>query len=200
MNKLYSTSDIVSNSEYFNSPSAYFNSFDSAWDEVEGQVLKIETKQVYNESGNRSYDELLKGNYDNAMQLLPEVRKEDEELYKQLSDRNVDFIRCRPVSIPFSDYLKWEMGCYDINSEYGERIYFTDNLECFSNYAHHDFMVFDRIVAAVHNYSENGVLLGGWKINDSKDIDNLIMIFSIIKATAVYYKKYISKNNVDIKL
>jgi len=189
-----STHNIAMSADYKDSPTSYFQNFNDAWDQVEGQILKLETRQEYREPGNPSYEALIKGNFDKALELLPESRKDDIELYKQLSDRKVDFIRCRPVVFPVSDYLKWELECYRFNSVHGERIYFTDRTSLFDEYATNDFIIFDNKVAVIHNYDQHGEIQGGWIVQNIDHIENLIMLFSLIKASSIDYLKYMINN------
>lgn len=194
MKNIMSTQQITQLSDYKDSPSGFFKHFCEFWDQVKGQVLKLETRQVYREPGNPSYEELEKSNFNKAIELLPEARKVDIDLYQQLADRKVDFIRCRPVEFPISEYLKWELECYRFNSAHGEKIYFTDRTKIFDEYANHDFMVFDRKVAVIHNYDQAGEIQGGWIVTNEDQIENLIMLFSIIKASSINYLMYIKKH------
>lgn len=191
MNKIVSTSSIITDAEYYSNVSDFFKAFDDPWAKVRGQILKLETKQTYKEPGNASYEALVRGDFELALKLLPKVRTEDDELYQTLAEKKVDFIRCRPVVRPISNYLKWEIECYKLNELQGERIYFTEQSEIFDRYALHDFMVFDRFGVMVHDYDETGEIQGGWAIRDSALIDALIMLFSIIKASSVYYSEYL---------
>lgn len=190
MNNIVPTTSIVANAEYFSNVSQFFQAFDDLWEEARGQIIKLETRQTYREPGNASYEAMLNGNFELARKLLPEIRKEDEELYESLRKKKVDFIRCRPVIRPLSEYLKWEMECYKLNEEKGERIYFTEYGELFDRYALHDFMVFDRFGAMIHDYDDSGEIRGGWAIRDTEKIDFLIMLFSVIKASSVDYSRF----------
>lgn len=190
MYKLVSTSEVIANSLYCSTPTKFFANFSDAWNITQGQVLKLETRQIYKEPGNPSYDAMDKGNFSEALQLLPKVRSEDISLYQSLSNKNVDFIRCRPIIKPITRYIQWELECYKFNSIYGERIYFLDQSPIFDELALHDFMTFDRKIAFVHDYDEFGEIKGGWIINETWKINALICLFSIIKADAVYYQNY----------
>ena len=187
---LITTSAIIADAEYFSNVSEFFQAFDDPWDKVQAQILKLETRQTYREPGNESYEAMQNGDFELALRLLPEVRKEDDELYEALRKRKVDFIRCRPIIRPIAEYLRWEIECYKLNEQYGERIYFTDHSELFDKYALHDFMVFDRFGAMVHDYDENGEIKGGWAIRDTAQIDGLIMLFAVIKASSVDYSQF----------
>ena len=195
MENIISTYQITQTSDYKDSPLGFFSNFGSFWSEVQGQVLKLETRQVYREPGNPSYEELENNNYEKAIEILPEARKVDIELYQQLNSRKVDFVRCRPIVFPISKYLKWELECYKFNSAHGEKIYFTDRSSIFDEYVTHDFMVFDRKVAVIHNYDNYGEIQGGWIVLNQKHIDILIMLFSIIKASSINYQVYIENHN-----
>lgn len=191
MNNLISTQSIIKNAEYFSDVSAFFRAFKDLWDNVHGQILKLETRQTYREPGNESYEALERGDFELALKLLPKVRSEDDELYRVLAEKKIDFIRCRPVIRPISNYLKWEFECYKLNELKGERIYFTEKTEIFDKYAMHDFMVFDRFGAMVHDYDENGEIKGGWAIRNTSSIDSLIFLFSIIKASSAHFSKFL---------
>lgn len=190
MNRLKSTSEITASSKYYSGVAQFFGAFDDIWDVTRGQILKLETRQSYREPGNPSFEALEEGDFDKALQLLPKARCEDIELYQALSERNVDFIRCRPIVKPITEYLRWELECYRFNAKHGERIYFLDRSGVFDELALHDFMVFDRHVAFVHDYDQIGELRGGWVVNEPSKIDALIMLFSIIKADAIPYLNY----------
>jgi len=190
MTDLFSTSSIIANAKYYSNASDFFQSFNDPWDKVRGQILKLETRQTYKECGNISYEALQDGNYELALQLLPQVRAEDDELYRALLNKKVDFFRCRPIVRPISEYLRWEIECYKLNERMGERIYFSEHNDLFDKYALHDFMVFDRFRAMIHDYNFEGDIQGGWVISDIQLIDKLITLFSIIKASAVDYSQF----------
>lgn len=190
MISLITTSEVIADAEYFSNVPDFFKAFDDPWDKVQGQILKLETRQAYREPGNESYEAMQSGNFALALRLLPEVRKEDDELYEALRKKKVDFIRCRPIVRPISEYLRWELECYKLNEQQGERIYFAEHCELFDKYALHDFMVFDRFGAMVHDYDDNGEIKGGWAIREATKIDYLIMLFSVIKASSVDYSQF----------
>ncbi len=179
--------------EYFDTPFSFFANFGDAWNNASGQVIKIETRQVYIERGNVSWEELNKGNKEKALELIPNVRSEDLALYQSLIDRKIDFIRCRLIEPPFSDYIKWEIECYHFNSKWGEKIYFSNDVAMFKILCQHDFMVFDNKVAFIHNYDKNGEIQGGWKTTDIDIIYQLIQTFSIIKSSSIEYKKFLNQ-------
>jgi hypothetical protein len=167
---------------YFNSPELFFGNFSDAWRKVSCQALKLETRQSYIERGNKSFEALDRGDIDGAMKLMEEDREADSQLYKSLHVRGVDFIRCRPVVYPLTAYLKWEAASYKINARYGEKIYISQYGSLYRTTALHDFMIFDRSIAFVHDYDEFGEIRGGWALESKLGIDSLIQIFGLIKA------------------
>jgi hypothetical protein len=190
LNNLIGTDKIIENANYNSTPSEFFSKFAAPWDLVRGQILKLETRQSYKELANPSFEALQRGDLKKANELLEDSRKDDIILYSPLNKRQVDFIRCRPVVKPISTYLQWEIECYKWNEKQGERIYFLNRTYIFDNLALHDFMVFDHFAAFVHDYDDSGEIKGGWAITEESDIYALIQLFSIIKASSVYYTQF----------
>lgn len=184
---MISTTKIILHGQYFNNAEAFFSLFGDAWKNVQQRVRKLETRQVYRESGNVSLEAFLKGDEEFSLKLLPMVREKDFELYDSLQKRKVEFVRCRPVTQPLTVYLQWEMHCYRINAAHGEKISLCEGqvfLERFSSFAHHDFMIFDEDLVFVHDYDESGIIQGGWKIVDRKMIEELVYLFDEINSSS----------------
>ena len=179
------TEKLIDGEEYFDSSSLFFSHFGGAFSATRCQILKVETRQSYQEPGSPTFDALASGDWDKSMSLLEESRSVDLELYQSLRQRGVDFIRCRPISFPMSDYMRWEMEVYRYNSEHCERI-FCCNYDAvdtlFERHIQHDFMVFDSRIAFVHNYNEEGLNVGGWKIENQDKIIQLQSLFIFLKA------------------
>lgn len=202
MSKLLSTTEMVMNMDYHNTPYSFFGLFQEAWKSVEHQVIKLETKQSYVEKDNASWSKILERKYNEAISLLYKERIVDVDLYFSLLDKNIDFIRCRPIILPITEYLKWEIHCYKFNSIFKEKIYFLfrdSETAIFDEIANHDFMVFDRKIAFIHDYNNDGEILGGWSTTDVTLINNLIMIFSLIKSSSNNYDYFIKRNHINIE-
>ncbi|GAA5578332.1 hypothetical protein JFY64_02485 [Porphyromonas gingivalis] len=179
-----STSEIIKGYSYIASPDLFFENFQKAWKNLRSTVLKLETRQVYSEEGNESYRTLMTKGIEKAIELIPSSRSSDIELYTKLRKENIDFIRCRPIQLPLSKYLAWELECYVFNASHGEKIYCLDygtNRDIFIQQAQHDFMVFDNTLAFIHDYDLDGRIQGGWKIDQMRDIICLQEIFYSIK-------------------
>ena len=191
-----STTELIKGSEYFEGIQSFFGNFPDAYGQVQSQILKIETRQEYDESGNPSFDKLIEKKYSDSLNLVPAVRKDDVPLYENLKKRSVEFIRCRPIVKPLTDYLKWEIHCYDFNSKHGENILFFEAGEAM-NKIEHDFMVFDHAIAFIHDYNKSGLIKGGWKIIEQAKIDQLICLYSIVKSRSINYKNYIENHQLN---
>ncbi len=203
MNNRVSTSEITKTCEYFDSPSDFFKNFPEAWSNLKSKVLKLETRQIYDETGNQSYDTLVTKGLDESIELIPSVRECDVDLYNELKLKNIDFIRCRPVKIPLTLYLRWEFECYVFNSNHGEQIYCLDyekNESIFTSQAQHDFMVFDETIAFIHDYDKTGHIQGGWKVESKKNIISLIKLFNSINTKSIIFSDYLKTINYKCKL
>lgn len=195
-----STKRIIRDSDYFDSPQLFFKNFAEAYRIVESEISKLETRQVYDETGNQSYDLLIAGEVSESLNLIPKIREVDHQLFKKLSLKNVSFKRCRPIILPLSNYLKWEIYCYFENEKMGEEIKFLDfhsNSELF-NRAKHDFMIFDSKIAFIHNYNEEGRIVGGWVTRRKRLISELKHLYEDIESEAQYYKDYINKYDLSL--
>lgn len=198
MLKYRSTTEIIKNAERIPEVDSFFARFGDAFDSVNREILKLETRQEYHEPGNPSWEEMARGNIDQAMNMLPAMRAEDAPLYEEFRQKGVEFIRCRPVTYPLTRYLEWELGSYEINSEQGETILFTsteDVIDLLSSFARHDFMVFDEFLAFVHDYDSTGEIRGGWVVSDSVCISELRRLFSDFRENCIDFRLFIAHHN-----
>ena len=175
-----STKILTGTGEYFETADRFFSHMPNAWQRTKSQVLKMETRQKYVEFDNPSWEAWIVDNdWQKAMRLLEQSRTGDVALYQNLREKGVDFVRCRPVIFPLSDYMKWEFEIYKFNEAHGERIFCFNDAAVPSfteSVAEHDFMVFDATSACIHNYDAKGKIIGGWWINDQRSILELRLI------------------------
>ena len=151
---------------------------------AQGQILKVETLQHYDEGQNQSFQAFLSGEKDKARSLLWAAKSEDRALYSDISSRCVEFLRCRPVVFPMSDYMRWEIENYKVVEELGERVYLCNHIsvsELMNSIIQNDFMAFDLRAAFIHDYDKAGRLVGGWEVSVSEDILNLHALFFSLK-------------------
>lgn len=194
-NNLISTEKIIGSCNYITDLKEFYR---PAWKSVLSQVLKLETKQTYVEKGNPSYELMIDGKFNEAIEIIPTLREGDLKLYQDLTSRKVDFIRCRPIIFPMTQYLKWEIEAYKFNSKYCEKIYFVEYTKAksiFENLALHDYIVFDYDKALILDYDVHGSIRGGWIVSDEIHLMNLIQIFSIIRAFSVEFSVFLANHS-----
>ena len=192
--KFLPTDSAIKGASYLDSAESFFGRFPSAFDMTRCQILKLETRQSYQEPDNESFVAMKNGDWDRSMSLLRKSRAADVCLYKSLSERGVDFIRCRPLKFPLSNYLRWELEIFKFNAEMCERIFCCnyDALDfVFTDYARHDFMTFDARLAFVHNYDASGLIQGGWIIEDADQIAELQKLFIFIKSHCQPFRSFL---------
>jgi len=185
------TDDLSSAGEYFGSPQDFLASFGAAYDSVRGQLLKFERRQEYHEIDNQSYDAFRLGDTIRAIELIRQSKKGDDLFYKKLAADRVEITRVRPVKVPRSAYLNWEIENYKISEEYGERIFFfhyEQLAELLESNVRHDFMIFDSRFAFMHDYDERNVLRGGWRFQDLESICKLLTLFAVLKANSIHFR------------
>src|ERR1700733_2554972 len=191
-----STDDIVRGGRRLEGGDAFFRRLTAAWKVLRKEALKFETRQSYEEPTNVSWKLWGNGDLKGSIEVLPAVRAADVPLYQMLAERNVRFIRLRPVQFPLTDYLKWEIECYHFNSRHGEQIYFVDHTAArrlFDSYARHDFVLFDECLALVHDYDEAGLIRGGWEITRPEAVRCLRNLYWTIVDLAEPYLQFLNR-------
>lgn len=190
---MMSTEEVVKTGKRIDGGENFFQRFSAAWNNVTHDVLKLETRQTYQQSGDLSWELFLAGDVDGALELIPQMRQIDVSLYKSLALRGVHFVRCRPVNFPLTQYLQLEMECYEFNEAHGENIRFINGAvftKLFDSTALHDFMVFDSTVAFVHDYDSAGLIQGGWEITLPESIKALRDLYLDILKESQPFKKF----------
>jgi len=196
MPRLVSTTELVGGARRIDGGKAFFGLFPLAWKSVEREVWKLETRQEYQESGNLSWELFSKGDLEGAMEALASFRQKDVPLYSSLAEKNVRFLRLRPVVLPLTSYLRWELGAYAFNEAHGESIYFVERaLEAnlFDSYAHHDFVLFDERLALIHDYDFQGTIQGGWELNSREGMLRLRELYQLLLDHAEPYREFLVK-------
>ena len=149
--------------------SAFIEQHQNLCDTVGNRIIKLERLQSYQEPKNASFEAFVGGDYQRSINLIPQMRAEEAESYTRLFRRGVQFIRIRAVELPLSEYLKWELQTYAVSARYGETILLGDitnePIDGALNQAS-DFILYDDRHVFVHDYSSEGLLSGGWLIED----------------------------------
>ena len=194
MASLIGTAEVVREAKRFATANSFFGRFENAWDSASRSVRKIETRQEYREPGNPSWEKLAAGDLAEALRLVPESREVDAPLYEDLERRGVTFTRCRPVTLPLTPYLRWEIASYDFNAARGEVILFagTDDVaQVLQTSIRHDFMVFDTALALIHDYDASGEIRGGWETTQPEAVSVLAELFDDFRLQCIPYREYL---------
>lgn len=185
------TDIIVSGCPYYDSSSSFFGNFPAAFDMARCQIAKVETRQEYQEPDNPSFIAMIENDWKLSLSLLLKSREVDVPLYQSLARKGVDFLRARPLIFPLSNYMKWEFEVYKFNEQMGERIFccnYSAIEEFFKKSCRNDFMIFDARLALVHDYDQNGLIRGGWKVENISKIIELQKIFMFFKSNCQMLK------------
>lgn len=186
-----STNSIVKKYEYFSRDALTEKVYPVVFDAVRAQILKFEREQFYSEPDKPWGVALERGDLPAALGLIQQLVDENAGDYEFLKSKGVEFIRCRPLKFPATDYIKWEVQVYRRTSEVYENIYWCLYIqldEVFDKYALNDFMIFDARFAVVQDYDRNGLLMGGWLVDKVDDILALLSLFAFIKANCLPLK------------
>lgn len=184
---LTTTSVILGRSTYYDTADGFLAAMRGGFSDARGQIAKLETFQDYQEEDNSSLQLARDGKWDECFSGIPNFRSIDDSFYEDITKRKIDFVRCRPIVFPMSDYVRWEMEIYKHNSKKGERIFCCNHYtisEAFNECITHDFLIFDSRMAAIHNYNEIGKLMGGWITHEVADINALLAQFAFVKANS----------------
>lgn len=159
-----------------------FNStFERLWNKLERRFFKFERLQSYQEPDDPSYQAFVQGDLDAAVQHLEDRIASQAALYKELTRKNLGFVRVRAVEIPLSKYLLYELKSYRISARYGEKILIVDitskDSELKSDlWNASDFLLFDDVALLVHKYNDKGFLQGGWLVNNSEYVETYVKL------------------------
>jgi hypothetical protein len=142
--------------------------FQRAWLRLDRRFIKLECWQTYQEPATESLPEFLRGDRRRVLELLRTEAAADGVLYADVARRGVEYARVRLARVPLSRYLEWELWSYRVRQCLGERILLVSvgpGLPL-PNERDFDFLLFDRSVALVHDYGEDGLQVGGWLVDD----------------------------------
>ncbi|WP_286990768.1 DUF6879 family protein [Thermomonospora sp. CIF 1] len=148
--------------------------FGEAWSRLKRRFLKVECWQSYREAdGVRSQKAYQEGKAELARELLREEAKGDQPLYEEVNARNLEFTRIRLISLPLTDYLRYEMINYEIRRALGENIEFVTPPTPVTDYF--DFLLFDDHTALIHDYGPGpvGHQVGGWVTRAAEPLKHL---------------------------
>lgn len=105
---------------------AYLEDFWAHWDKVEDVFWKLERGQTFRELGDASWEAMVEGRWDEALEILETRHQPDHEYYQQVAALGFETRRIRIVELPVTPYLQWELNSFRIRTGTGERIRVLD--------------------------------------------------------------------------
>jgi hypothetical protein len=147
----------------------WMSTFGSLWERMEDRYFQFERLQTFQEPEDPSYRELVKGDMSSAVRLLDDSVARDAAFLISSCRRGIQYIRMRAVELPLTPYLEWEFKSYRVSARYGQMILVVDLTEHDRSgdfFRSHDFLLFDAATVLIHDYGQEGLLCGGWLIED----------------------------------
>jgi hypothetical protein len=174
---------------YFRDSETFFSKFTPLMESTTTSVVKLESRQDYQEPGNPSFEALKSGDERSAIDKLWETRHSaDRENCVSMCRKGISWTRIRLVERPLTDYTRWELHSYDISVRYGERILIVDitgqpassPIRRLS-----DFLIFDGKAVMAHDYDSSGLIKGGWVIDTPEQVRRYADAIALCMKTAV---------------
>lgn len=166
---------------YMNSMDEFMEQFNDAWNKTNIKFCKYEDRQKYDENGDESLEHYLSGRRAEAIASLADGFEYEVENFKRLQERGAGYVRIRPYVEPLTPYLQWEIMSYQISAKLGQDIRLFDDAHIAKarrEFCVSDFMLFDDHRAIVHNYTDEGLLVGGWLVSDQTHIKRYQTLFN----------------------
>lgn len=156
----------------------YFAEFEKEWNSLRGELIKVETLQTYAEDWETpSYKVFLAQGRDAARPIVESELASQENALRDLKNRQASLSRIRLVHRPVNEYTQWEWLVYAQLSKFGVQITaiddttaltFSEGVECKG-----DFLVLGDYRAYCLDMTDDGRLLGAWRIEDRSTIQRL---------------------------
>jgi len=106
---------------------AYLIDFQNrVWNTDESGCWKLERQQHFIEPGDDSWEAFAAGNWDGAMRLLNDRRRDLKQYHKRAQRNGFEMCRVRVVEEPIGAYLLWELNALQIRYECGGKIRIVD--------------------------------------------------------------------------
>lgn len=92
---------------------------------------KLERRQDFHEPGNASWEACLRGDWDEALQLLESRRPTLLKAVEEEEGRGNPFMRVRIVEEPLTPYVQWELASLRLQAECGRpvRVVHADKID-----------------------------------------------------------------------
>ncbi|MEV6249622.1 DUF6879 family protein [Streptomyces sp. NPDC051742] len=87
---------------------------------------KLERMQSYDEGDFPSWQAFRRGEWEESLRLIEELRPEYEEYYGRIAKSGFGVYRARIVERPVTPYIQWELNVLHVKNGYGEQVTVLD--------------------------------------------------------------------------
>lgn len=166
-------------------PEEFHNAYSDAAKELRRHSWKVEVLQFYDEEGDPSWQKMIKGDWDGALNSLTEAVQEDLREIQDLRRDGIRVSRLRIIERPLSDYLRWELESYKLSASAGEEIFILDKAGMAEEAHLQDLVGFDENEVILLNYDAAGKLTSAVRISDTKCVRNALEAYDHLLSRAV---------------
>jgi len=173
--------------------------FDQYWCNLKKEFFKCETLQLYNEPEEYQFLSLFKtGKFNQLHELLKEDIQRKGSVWNDAHRRKIDFIRVHVFSTPVSEYLKFEIEAYKIQSKIGgEKIWMVPQeiLEEDIQDKLKDFMLFDNTLAIIVEHNSKCNIIGATLTDEEGDIKQLCKLKDCMVEKGIPINRFLTTYN-----
>lgn len=172
--------------------------FDKYWENLNHEFFKCETLQYYNEEGEEEFLLAFKNGQINKLhKMLEEDVRGNESLWQDAQKRKIEFIRIHVFITPLTEYLKFELEAYKVQSNIGnEKIYLVSKEMLKNNNSKlKDFMLFDNKRAIIVKHNSKGKIIGATLTDEKEDIRKLLRFKNEMLKISIPLDKFLTTCN-----
>lgn len=174
--------------------------FDKYWHNIKKEFFKCETLQYYNEPEEYQFFSLFRaGQFKQLHKLLKEDVQGKESVWNEARKKKIHFIRVHVFNIPLSEYIKFEVEAYKIQSKIGsEKIWMVPQKILKQKILKKlkDFMLFDNTRAIIVEYNPQCSIIGATLTDEKEDIKHLCRLKDYMLEKGIPINKFIKACNL----
>jgi hypothetical protein len=172
------------------------------WNTDESGCWKLERQQHFIEPGEDSWEAFAAGDWDGALRLFNERRRELKQYHKRVQRSGFEIRRVRVVQEPISPYLIWELNVLQVRYECGAKIRVVDveqvePLE--GNGVLPEIFIVGSSTAYQVLYGEDGAAEGAIRTTDREVIQHWITLTKELYAKGEEMDSYFARKVAGLK-
>lgn len=171
----------------------YSAQFATFWRATQKEFFKCEAQQAYDESGEEEFLSLFRaGKITELKRMLEDDVKRSDSIWQESLSRGISFLRIHVFSLPLTEYLRFELEAYDVQTGFGEQIWMVpiERLSIQDRAGLKDFMMFDQARALIADYAGSGQLLGATATDEPKDLLELSSLRKRLLEAGIPWNKF----------